>query len=119
MSISQELEQLQNQFRMLHNRYKNLVVKSDDISSNLGKKQVHINIFNKELETFKTETTVKLKNIKQEIQEILHLQKNVSRKFSNIVKQGRVNKIQSRIDNQDYENLVSRKQFIRMVKQSL
>lgn len=119
MSVSEELEELRNQFRILHSRYKDLVVKSDTIGSNLGKKEIHINIFNKELETFKAETRIKLDHIKNEMQDIMDLQKNVSRNFNNIVKQGRVNKVKARIDNQDYENLISRKQFIKILNQSL
>lgn len=119
MSISQEVKELQDQFRLLHERYKDLVQRSDAIGQNLSRKQVQTNIFKREVNLFTQDIYEKLQDVNKELIHTTNLHDKVSRKFSNVVKIGRAEKVRLRIENQNYENLIGRKEFKRMIKRRL
>lgn len=119
MGVEEEVQQLRNQFRMLKERYDTVLEKADTISSDTGNKDIKINILEKEIEDFKETFEQELDLLEDEIERVDEMREDVGKMLGKVVKEGKVERVENRIDTQDYEDLVTRKEFRKLVRRRL
>ncbi len=108
----------EDQTSMILHRYNKLAELEEKIQKDLIKRNDTLNKHKsdvaKDVSYLKEETD----KLKEKVRELQKLQRNVAKHFKEIIKKDKFYRLEKRIDSQNYEELVSREEFLRMISKS-